>query len=246
VAAIALAVAGCGTPARHIGFGPPTGTPTATADGDSAAPSTPACLPRITESGFSVTGHVVHYGVIARSDCPQATFNDVVTARVLDANARQIDGRDENLPELVVLLPGQEVGGAGAFYMTDVTTVSRVDVEFTAASAAPVSAFASWPTSVRVADLNISKPDDLGRTTVTGRIVTEPAHAPLCWPHTSLIVRDAAGKIIYGLSGVPQGTLVSFDVAMPAKADTSKVTVSVALGQAGLSLEPLSTAACRS
>jgi hypothetical protein len=245
VAAFVLAVTGCVASDRHDGFGPPSGIPTTVVGSGSTAPSPPACLPRILESGFSVTRHVVHYGVIARSDCPEVTFNNVVSVRVLDADGKKIDGQDESLPELVVLLPGQELGGAGAFYMTNVMTVGRVDVEFTGASAAPASAFASWPTSVRVADLHISKPDDVGRTTVTGRIVTEPDRAALCWPHTGLIVRDVAGKIIYGQSGVPQGGLVSFDLAMPARADLGKVTVYVALGQVGLSLDPVSTAACR-
>jgi hypothetical protein len=245
VAVLALASVGFVLLSRYDEGRPPSGTATTVAAATSPSSSLPACLPKITDAGFSVTGHVVHYGVIARSDCPQATFNNVVSVRVLDAAGNPIDGHHDNLPELLVLLPGQEVGGAGSFYMINVATVSRVDASFTASSAAPVSAFAAWPTSVRVADLNVGKPDSVGRTTVTGRIVTEPAGATLCSPYTSLILRDAAGKIIYGMSGVPRGTLVSFDLAMPGTADTGKTTVYVALGRGAVSLDQAAAAACR-
>jgi hypothetical protein len=235
-------VAGCGSSDRPTGSGPASSAP---ATGGPVAPSAPPCLPKVVESGFSVADHVVHYGVIARSDCPQAAIDNAVSVRVLDAAGKTIAGQDENTPDLAVLLPGQQVGGAGTFYMWTITTVSRVDVEFTASDPAPVSAFAAWPTSVRVTGISVSKPDDRGRTTVSGQIVTEPADAPLCWPHASLIVRDSAGRIIYGQSVAPQASRVSFTLAMPAKADTSTIAVYVALGLIGLSLDPASTAACR-
>jgi hypothetical protein len=249
VAVVALAGVVVVAVNRNHYFRSPNGAAPTAATADSTTPSAaapkPVCLPTITETGFSVIGHDVYYGVIARSDCPQATYNNVVFVRVLDAAGNQIEGQNDYLPEMVVLLPGQEVGGAGSFYLKTVTTVSKVEVKFTAASAAPVSAFASWPTSVQVTDLNISKPDAVGRTTVTGQIVTEPPGAYLCSPRTSLILRDATGKIIYGLAGQPRANTVYFDLAMPANADLSRTTVYVALGQAALSLNPVATAACR-
>ncbi len=214
----------------------------------SAAASSPACLPRIVETGFGVTEDVVHYGVIARSDCPQVAYNIVVSVQVFDRAGRSIAGHNDFLPEINVLLPGQQVGAAGSFYMSAARPVGRVEVRFTDAATGPVSAFAAWPTSVRITDLEYETvrgaPD---RTTVTGQIVTEPARAVLCAPHTSLILRDAKGKIIYGAQGqVHADRFVTFDLAIPAEADRGKTTAYVALGEVGISLDPVSMAACRS
>lgn len=214
----------------------------------SPSPSGPVCLPKIVEIGYSVTRNNVHYGVIARSDCPETTYDLVPSVHVFDTAGRPIAGHDEFLPEINVLLPGQQVGGAGTFYMLAVRPVGRLEVRFTAGDPAPVGLFAAWPTSVRVTDLEYEKHRGASDyTTVTGQIVTEPERAGLCAPHTSLILRDAKGKIIYGVQGeVHSDAFVTFDLAIPTKADLSKTTAYVALGAVAISFDPASGAACRS
>jgi hypothetical protein len=212
-----------------------------------SAASSPACLPTVVETGFGVTGKNVDYGFIARSDCPQATYNIVISTRVFDPAGREIGGQNEVLPEVNVVLPGQQVGGAGRFYLTTVRPVGRVEVRVTRGRPAPVSAFAGWPNSVRVTDLEYQPvrgaPD---RTTVTGQIVTAPARAVLCAPHTSLILRDAGGKIIYAIQGQVHSTSVTFELAIPAAADRRKTTAFVSLGEVAFSVDAVSTASCRS
>jgi hypothetical protein len=220
-------------------------TPSTTA---SAAPHRPACLPRVLETGFSVSEGDVEYGAIVRSDCPQALFNIAVSARAFDTAGREIDGKETAWPEINVLLPRQQVGGAGVFAMRTAKPVGRVEVRFTDALSAPVSVFARWPASVRVADLTFSKPDRVGGVRATGRIVTEPASAALCWPHASLILRDSAGAIVgatWGAvlggepgQGLTHASSVEFRVPkVPAKADLRRATAYVTLGIDSLDID---------
>lgn len=225
---------------------PPAATATSVPGSVTPGESGAVCLPKIVESGFSVTGHSVNYAVIARSDCPRATYNNALSVQVFDPAGHPVAGQDEQQPDLLVLLPGQQIGGAGRFGMTTVSAVGRIVVSFTASSPAPISAFASWPTSIRVVDLVVGKPDARRWTNVAGRVVTEPVGVGLCEPQASLIVRDTSGKIIYGQQGSPQAGRVSFDLTMPPGADPSRISVFVALGQPGLNaFDPVSSAACR-
>jgi hypothetical protein len=202
-----------------------------------AVPSGPACLPRVLETGFFVFQQAVEYGITVRSDCPQALINIAVSVLVLDTTDRPVDGFDSLLPFIDVLLPGQQIGAAGVFAMTTAKPVGRVEIRFTDALPAPVSVFAGWPTSVRVADLTFDRPDHAGGVRVTGRIVTEPANAILCFPHTNLILRDSAGAIVGGrwglILGEPGRTRATTSFLLPkvpATADLSKTTAYVTLG----------------
>ncbi|BCY08928.1 hypothetical protein L3i22_040160 [Actinoplanes sp. L3-i22] len=247
VAVLVLAVAGV-LFAVNNGDGKPSAgdtTPLSTASpGPRPSRSGPACLPTVIETGFAVVGQAVRYGVEARNDCPEAVFNAVVKVRVVDPSGDPVAGTDEQLPKLVVLLPGQQVAGAGRFYLDKPGKVGKVEAAFVAATPAPTEAFDGWPRQVSVTDVTVGKPDSHGRSTVTGRITTDPAGTTLCSPSASLILRDHSGTIIYGMTGPIRDDQVSFELAVPKATDRNAITVAIALGQPALTLDPVPTAAC--
>ncbi|MEU8662594.1 hypothetical protein [Actinoplanes philippinensis] len=218
--------------------------PAASASPQPATSLPASCLPTVTEIGFTADEREVRYGVATRNACPYALVNAAVTVRVLGADGRRLAGEDIDLPDLTVLLPGQELAGAGYFQLDDAVRVGTVEAVFTAGEPAPAEAFAAWPREVRVADLTVSTPDSHGRSAVTGRIVTEPAGAALCSPAASLILRDRAGKIVYGRPALIRGDRVSIDLAVPETADPARTEIAVAQGQDALRANPVPVAAC--
>ncbi|WIM98603.1 hypothetical protein ACTOB_002207 [Actinoplanes oblitus] len=209
------------------------------------AHSAPACLPTVSETGFSVVRQTVQYAVMTRNDCPDAVINAAVKVRVLDPSGDPVAGRDEQLPDVVVLLPGQELAGAGSFFLDKAgSKVSEVEATFVAATPAPAEAFNGWPREVRVTDVTVGAADSHGRSVVTGRIVTDPPGATLCSPAASLILRDRSGALIYGMTGQIRDDQVTFELAVPENTDRGKITVAIAQGRPALTLHPVATAAC--
>jgi hypothetical protein len=221
-----------------------TAPPPSTSSEPGPSGSGPACLPTVTETGFAVVGQSVQYAVVARNDCPDALINAALKIRVTDPSGDPVAGSDEQLPDLVVLLPKQEVAGAGRFYMAKPGNVGKVEATFAAATPAPAEAFDAWPQQVSVAGVEVSAPDSHGRSTVTGQITTDPAGATLCSPTASLILRDRSGKIIYGMTGQIGDDQVTFELAVPPATNRSAITVAIAQGQPALTLDPVPTAAC--
>ncbi|GAA2845504.1 hypothetical protein Acy02nite_46970 [Actinoplanes cyaneus] len=221
-----------------------TTPPLAASAGPRPSRSEPACLPTVIEAGFAVVGQSVRYGVVARNDCPEAVINAAVKIRVVDPSGNPVAGTDEQLPDLVVLLPGQQLAGAGRFYLDKPGKVGKVEAAFAAATPAPTTAFAAWPRQVSVTGVTAGAPDSHGRSTVTGRITTDPANTALCSPTASLILRDSNGKIIYGMTGQIRDDQVSFELAVPKATDRSTISVAIALGQPALTLDSVPTAAC--
>ncbi|MFI1996292.1 hypothetical protein [Actinoplanes sp. NPDC020271] len=207
--------------------------------------SGPACLPVVSETGFSVVRQTVQYAIVARNDCPDAVINAAVKVRILDPSGDPVAGRDEQLPDVVVLLPGQELAGAGSFFLDKQgSKVGKIEAAFVAATPAPADAFSGWPREVRLSDVTVGVADSHGRSAVTGRIVTDPPGAALCSPAASLVLRDKSGAIIYGMTGQIRDDQVAFELALPKATDRSNITVAIALGQPALTLNPVPTAAC--
>ncbi|GAA1604654.1 hypothetical protein [Actinoplanes couchii] len=202
------------------------------------------CLPEVTEVGFTVEERDVRYGIHTRNDCPYALVNATVKVEVLDGKGRPVAGRDQYLPDLTVLLPGQQAEAGGYFYLDKEGPVGRVEASFTSGTPAPAEVFAGWPREVRVEDLTVSAPDDRGRSEVTGLMVTEPAGATPCSPAASLILRNRAGKIIYGRQVFIKADRVNIDLVVPETADPARTTVFVSQGQDAVSFNPIPIAAC--
>jgi hypothetical protein len=238
--AVLVALAGCTD--KPTAEGP---MPTTASSAAQPAHSVPACLPTVTETGFSIVRQTVQYGIVARNSCPDAVYNAAVKIRVLDPSGTPVAGRDEEVPSVVVMLPGQELAGAGRFYLDKKgSKVGKIEAIFDGATPVSATAFAGWSREVHVTDLKVSAADSYGRSTVTGRIVTDPVGAGLCAPAASLILRDRNGAIIYGMTGRIIADRVEFELALPKATDRDKITVAIAQGQPALSLNPVATAAC--
>ncbi|BCY13241.1 hypothetical protein L3i22_083290 [Actinoplanes sp. L3-i22] len=210
------------------------------------ARSAPACKPTVTETGFNFDGQTVQYGIVTRNSCPYAVYNASVKVHLLDPSGATVAASEEESPNIVVMLPGQELAGAGRFYLDkEGAEIGKVEAAFDGATPVSASAFAGWPREVRVVDVKVGAADGDGRSTVTGRIVTDPSGAGLCAPAATLILRNKSGKIIYGMNGrITADQFVEFTLALPKATDRSKTTVQIALGQPALSLTPVATAAC--
>jgi hypothetical protein len=237
-----VTLAGC----NRAPYAPDPAPATAASSAAQPARSVVPCLPTVTETGFDFDGQTVQYGIVTRNACPYAVYNASVNVRVLGPSGAPAAGREEESPNVTVMLPGQELAGAGRFYLDRKgTEVSTVEATFDGATPVSASAFDAWPREVRVTDVKVGAADSDGRSTVSGRIVTDPAGAPLCAPAASLILRDKNGKIIYGMNGRIMADQVTFELALPEAADRNNITIEIAQGKPTLSLlNPAAAAAC--
>lgn len=211
---------------NDIGGTRPKSAPSSSAASPS---STTMCLPRVVETGYTVSGPDLYYGLIAENSCPEIAIRNKLAVAAVDAEGRTITD-DSDLASLPFIRPGQRIGAAGSIYLGKATKIVQLTVEFINSQAAPNSCFTEWPTTVTVDDITFSEPRDYGRRTVTGRIRSDPIHATLCGPRISLILRDQAGRIIYGKSGFPEGSLASIDVTPPSGTDFARTEIYVAAG----------------
>jgi hypothetical protein len=243
-AAIALTI---GTAAGCSGTGGGSRNGRAAASPSSASPSSgQSCAPRITDSGFTNDSGYIWYGLIVQNPCKQASVNNKITVVATDASGQPISTEEENSgANLPVILPGQRLGLAALITVShDADKVAALSVHLTHRELAPAGAFAAWPKTVKAQDISFTKPDAAGSATMTFSLATEPPHAPLCNPVAQIILRDRAGRIVYGRSKNVNGPFISVDVTLPPSADVSKAEVYVAQGRYQLGTNILTAMAC--
>jgi hypothetical protein len=217
-------------------------TPTPSA----AASSGPACSPTVTEIGYSRTSTGrIDFGLIARSDCPSAAANNIVTVSAIGADGKPIANAPGTAlqPQLPVILPGQRLGLAGTLLVDRATKVSRLTATISDSQALPVSDFSSWAKTVTVTGLKHTQPDASGLSTVTGTVVSDPASVNLCNPDFNLILRDEDGKIIYGMTTTKDEPV--FEGRFPDNTDYSKSEAFVVQGVFTLGQASGTRASCR-
>ncbi len=219
----------------------PTPTPSA------AASSGPACSPTVAEIGYSRTNTGrIDFGLIARSDCPAAAVNNVVTVSAIGPDGKPIANAPGTAlqPRLPVILPGQRLGLAGTLLVDRATKVSRLTATISDSQALPVSEFSTWARTVTVTDLKHTQPDASGLSTVTGTVVSNPDRVNLCNPDFNLILRNNDNKIIYGMTttkGEP-----TFEERFPDTTDYTKTEAYVVQGVFTLGHASGARASCRS
>jgi hypothetical protein len=115
----------------------------------------------------------IDFGLIARSDCPAAAVNNVVTVSAIGADGKPIPNAPGTAlqPRLPVMLPGQRLGLAGTLLVDRATKVSRLTATISDSQALPLSEFSTWARTVTVTDLRHTLPDASGLSTVTGTVV---------------------------------------------------------------------------
>jgi hypothetical protein len=173
----------------------PTPTPSA------AASSGPGCSPTVTEIGYSRTNTGrVDFGLIARSDCPSAAVNNIVTVSAIGADGKPIANAPGTAlqPRLPVILPGQRLGLAGTLLVDRATKVSRLTATISDSQALPVADFSTWAKTVTVTDLEHTQSDASRLSTVTGTVVSDPASVNLCNPDYNLILRSRETRSFMG------------------------------------------------
>jgi hypothetical protein len=208
----------------------------------SSAPG-PVCVPKVTETGFSDRNGALAFGLIVSNDCPQAAVASVIDVTAVGKNGDELttDYASTSI-SLPVLLPGRRVGLGGTVIVEEPATSLRTRVSQTQNISA--DAFAAWPRTVRVAGIKHTGPDSSGRTEVTGTVVTDPASATLCNPEFFLVLRNKAGKIVFGASTTKSGP--AFDERLPSGVDWSTAEISVVLGVATLGIPSGAKLSCQS
>lgn len=223
---------------RDQGSGQPTTAPPSSA----GSASGPVCVPRVTESGFTNRSGAIAYGLVVTSDCSQAAVNSFVDVTAVGADGAELTGSEagDNV-SVPVLLPGQRVLVGGTLIADKKVTGLKTTVSQTQNIAA--SQFPGWPASVKVTGIQHSSPDPSGRTRVFGTVQAEPASASLCNPAYYLVLRNTAGKIIFGASTTEDGP--NFDERLPGGVDWSTAEISVVLGKSTLGVLSAAQLSCR-
>jgi hypothetical protein len=217
----------------------PTSAPTASAN--SAAG--PVCLPKVTETGFSDRDGAITFGLAVASDCPQAVVNSFIDVAVVGKKGDELTTDQASTSiSLPVLLPGQRIGLGGTVIVEEPAVSLKTGVSQT--QNIPADAFASWPKTVQVADIRHTGPDSSGHSQVTGTVVTDPASVTLCNPQFFLVLRNKAGKIMFGAG--PEKTGPTFDERLPSGVDWSTAEISVAMGVATLGILSGAELSCQS
>jgi hypothetical protein len=151
-------------------------------------PLPPSHLARVAESGFGQTGRQAGFAFVVEN--PSATAAVERTAYVVAAYdpAGTILGAESGVVE--VLLPQQRVGIGGTLFVPGGTQVSRVEVQLTGGTAAPVAGRQAY-TSMQVA--YAPGPIPYVRGVVLRPTVTAAAEVWL-----NAVLYDATGRIIGG------------------------------------------------
>jgi hypothetical protein len=200
-------------------------------------------VPKVTETGFSNRNGAITFGLVATSDCPQAAVNSFIDVTAVGKHGDELatDQASTSI-SLPVLLPGQRIGLGGTVIVEE--PVASLETRVSQTLNIPANAFASWPASVQVSDIKHTGPDSSGHTQVTGTLVTDPASVTLCNPQFFLVLRNKAGKIIFGAG--PTKTEPSFDERLPSGVDWSTAEISVVLGVATLGIPSGAQLSCQS
>jgi hypothetical protein len=212
-----------------------------TASASSAAG--PVCQPKVSESGFSDRDGAITFGLIVASDCPQAVVNSFIEVTAVGKNGDELTtDQAATSISLPVLLPGQRVGLGGTVIVEQ--PAASLETRVSQTQNLPAAEFASWPKTVTVSDVKHTGPDSSGHTQVTGTVVTDPASVTLCNPQFFLLLRDKAGKIIFGAG--PEKSGPTFDERLPSGVDWSTAEISVVMGVATLGIPSGAKLSCRS
>jgi hypothetical protein len=240
VLAAAVAPGGCGT-------GHPSGGTTSGAAPASSSASGPSCSPAVAESGFTDRNGYLWYGLVVTNPCPQAAVDNQIRVVARDAAGHALStDADDTGAHLPVILPGQRLGVAALIHLAhDPGTVASLGVDITSRELVPASVFAAWPKTVTAEDVSYGVPDAAGATTMTFHLRTDPPNTPLCHPVAQVIVRDRAGRIIYGRAQPVDAPTVTVGILLPAGADRPRTDVYVVQGRYRLGTTAQAALACR-
>jgi hypothetical protein len=209
---------------------PPSGATSST----SAAPS---CAPTVTGAGYLNRGHgIVFYGLLINNPCDQASVANVFRVRLVDAAGTELTKEDEdNGAPLPVILPHQQLATTATITTTtNLANATGIKAEVTHNELVSPSLFAKWPKTVTVQNVTVGTPDQGGTADLTFDVLTAPSGARLCKPKAEVLIRDKAGKILYGFSHDASLSTVKMTVVLPPGADKSQTMISIVQGDASL------------
>jgi hypothetical protein len=243
-AVLLVVLAGVGACSDGNNRADPTTTPSRAVSSTSAGPS---CTPTVTSSGYLNRGNgIVFYGLLVDNPCDQASITNVFRVVLVDATGTELTTKDEdNGSTLPVILPHQQLATSATITTTtNLDKATGIKAEVTHNDLVPPSLFANWPKTVTVRNVAFGTSDQAGTTDLTFDIVTAPSTARLCNPVAEVLIRDKAGKILYGYSShVVNPPSVRMTVVLPPGADKSLTVISIAQGD--LSLLGTSQIACQ-
>lgn len=211
-----------------------TAAPTGAASSTSAAPS---CAPTVTSAGYLNRGHgIVFYGLLVDNPCDQASVANVFRVVLVDAAGTGLTGEDDdNGAPLPVILPHQQLATTATITTTtNLDKATGIKAEVTHNDLVSPSLFAQWPKTVTVQNIAFGTPDQAGNSDLTFDVVTAPSSARLCKPKAEVLIRDKAGKILYGYSDTADLPTVKMTVVLPPGADKSQTVISIVQGDASL------------
>jgi hypothetical protein len=240
---VALLVIGVVFVVVHRDRSQPESQPTSAPIASSSSAAGPVCQPKVSETGYSDRDGAITFGLTVTSDCPQAVVNSFVDVAAVGKNGNELTTDQASTSvSLPVLLPGQRVGLGGTVIVEEPAVSLKTRVSQSQNISA--DAFASWPKTVKVANIKHTGPDSSGHSQVTGTVVTDPASATLCNPQFFLVLRNKAGKIVFGAG--PQKSGPTFDERLPSGVDWSTAEISVVMGVATLGIPSGAKLSCQS
>ena len=179
--------------------------------------------------------------------CADAAINNQIRVVARDAAGRQLgDDTSDTGAHLPVILPGQRLGVTALIRLSEhAGSVASLGIDLVSFDLVAPSLFMAWPKSATAEDLAYEVLDAAGDTRLTFHVRTDPPSAALCHPVAQVIVRDHAGRIVYGRAQPVDGSIVTVELRLPTGADRSKTEVYVVQGQYELGPNGRAEMACR-
>nr|WP_296067834.1 hypothetical protein [uncultured Actinoplanes sp.] len=153
----------------------------------------PDCSPQIT--GTWVDAAKAKYGFVYRSRCDQVVRRLQFRVAALGPDGDEVSTADD-IASGGVLFPGGELATAGDLQVAEDQKLSGLKVQVIDFAAYAPRDFSGWAKPEAV-DLHRGRPDSLGAFEITADVRAEPPAAPVCVNEIVLVLRDAAGKIVY-------------------------------------------------
>lgn len=208
----------------------------------SSSSTAPACLPRVTDIGYSIRYGGYNFGLVVHNPCKQVVGASSIRVTPLGTNGKPLsDSQAVADLEVPVLLPGQDLSLGDELFVGS-ATVSKLQATVDHAANFATTDFASWPRDVRVTDIKHFGPDAAGRTAISGTVAV-PETVSLCHPEYYLMLRNKAHQIIYGAHATLNSP--SFTEKLPGGVDWSTAQISVALGTPYLTVTTAKLLTCR-
>ena len=204
----------------------------------SSPSSDPSCTLKVLDTGFSVSpANEVHYGLLLKNPCTEASLGAQIVVHALDKQGHQIEtsgGILNSFPDPVLIMPDKHVNIAGQFNNGDhdykPEEVSKLRISFESPNFVPANRVDAHRT-MRADFVSMGSRNSDGYAEMIFSMQVQPEDRRAVSPVAYIILRDSRGKILGGeespFSYVPHTSEQKSVVWLPPRTDPSRTAITV-------------------